>query len=695
MLTQARDERGSVIIWMAFMLTVILGLGAITVDLGSWYTHKRHLQTQADAAALAAGSVWSVPCTTAGTGNTNQSIIDNARQFAGPSAAGNTGPYNRQVGTTPNSNVHVLLNSKAFYGQAGSGDFTDYAAGESATQAQPCAKNYLDVKITESNPLRFFDLSGIVGSLNTEARVQIKQLQADTDFVPLGVQIPLIYKAKATIRSCVGTNQQATLATVPLAKLPLAQQTQPGTTLWGPADGGGNPVPTFGITLPSFSQCAGDYMPVDVNVEVSGSPNVAPSLGNCSNKFVDCFDTVVIRDFKNNATAPTAEGDAPKFRDVHLSGACGSGTLYWASGTDATLPCNGGITADIDWGTLPTLRTGFTATVTATAGGGSAALTGSGSGTWGGSGVSSGDGIAEPQDVNLDWSYYFTQNGSSCKKSKPCNGTTEVHRANVSLFSPVTSVTVTNGNGGAVLDSKANDIFPTTLGLTVGIQSTFNVGQKVVLRSGASQGSGALNCDPNVPNGQTISEWEFTHHCKPLYAKNDGLADATWEPCPPDGDNATSYWKSAQTQPWKCTHVLPGGHGNQVPDGIALATGNCPGGIQGQHCNPVCVNRSFYDKNNPNQTFASDNPRIIRVFLTPWGALNGLTGNDSIEIVGFAAFYVTNWSTDPCNLDTDPLPSGADAVGYFVKIVDNNPGIPTDNTCDPTDVVPCQAVLVR
>ena len=50
-----RREAGQVIVLFALLLPVILTIGSIVVSAGNWYVLKRHLQTQADMAALAGG----------------------------------------------------------------------------------------------------------------------------------------------------------------------------------------------------------------------------------------------------------------------------------------------------------------------------------------------------------------------------------------------------------------------------------------------------------------------------------------------------------------------------------------------------------------------------------------------------------------------------------------------------------------
>lgn len=50
---QRRDDRGAILIWVALSIVVLLGVGALTIDLGALYVEKRQLQNGADAAALA------------------------------------------------------------------------------------------------------------------------------------------------------------------------------------------------------------------------------------------------------------------------------------------------------------------------------------------------------------------------------------------------------------------------------------------------------------------------------------------------------------------------------------------------------------------------------------------------------------------------------------------------------------------
>ena len=51
-------EDGGIVVLAALLLPFLVLLIALTVDVGNWWVHKRHLQLQVDAAALAGGGVF-------------------------------------------------------------------------------------------------------------------------------------------------------------------------------------------------------------------------------------------------------------------------------------------------------------------------------------------------------------------------------------------------------------------------------------------------------------------------------------------------------------------------------------------------------------------------------------------------------------------------------------------------------------
>ena len=87
-----RREDGGIIVFFALLLPVILLFLSLAVDIGNWWVHRRHLQLQADAAALAGGALFGGCFTDSAAGNT--AIQNEATRFGG--GAGST--YNGQVG---------------------------------------------------------------------------------------------------------------------------------------------------------------------------------------------------------------------------------------------------------------------------------------------------------------------------------------------------------------------------------------------------------------------------------------------------------------------------------------------------------------------------------------------------------------------------------------------------------------------
>ena len=160
-MARAREEQGAVLVMFVLWLPVLLAFIVLVADVGNWFEHKRHLQMQADAGALAGGGVFTMPCGDA-------QIIATARKYGGDPNA--VAPYNVQVPPTDPANVHVLVNSTDYWNQGGN-DYTD--------GGPPCAAKMVDLKLTEANlPLFFGVIPGlsIVPAINAHSRVSIRQL---------------------------------------------------------------------------------------------------------------------------------------------------------------------------------------------------------------------------------------------------------------------------------------------------------------------------------------------------------------------------------------------------------------------------------------------------------------------------------------------------------------------------------------
>ena len=110
---RTRGERGQVVVLAALMIPVFLLLGALVVDAGNWYAHKRSLQNRADAGALAAGLEYiknnNLRNCVSAPGTTGTTISNVAKAYAGTSDTSVGTTYNKNVNNQ--SNVTVAVNA--------------------------------------------------------------------------------------------------------------------------------------------------------------------------------------------------------------------------------------------------------------------------------------------------------------------------------------------------------------------------------------------------------------------------------------------------------------------------------------------------------------------------------------------------------------------------------------------------------
>ena len=111
----AAREDGGIIVFVALLLPVRPAVPRAHVDIGNWWVHKRHLQTQVDAAALAGGALLG-ECFSDPAG-ANTAIQNEATRFGG--GAGSS--YNGQVGGTNKGAITLLYQSKTLRRGLGAG----------------------------------------------------------------------------------------------------------------------------------------------------------------------------------------------------------------------------------------------------------------------------------------------------------------------------------------------------------------------------------------------------------------------------------------------------------------------------------------------------------------------------------------------------------------------------------------------
>jgi Putative Flp pilus-assembly TadE/G-like len=179
-----RRELGSVTVFFALFLTVLLIIGSVVISVGSWYTHGRQLQTKVDSAALAGGGAWSFPCTP----ETDTRIASTARTFFGEhTAVGPTaipGTYNQQVGGVEGNKLFVSLNQADWWEDAfPAADFTSPAGSV-------CEARSLEVKATESDSPLLWGWLPFAPDIKKRAKVELQEARALIGALPIAVRVP-------------------------------------------------------------------------------------------------------------------------------------------------------------------------------------------------------------------------------------------------------------------------------------------------------------------------------------------------------------------------------------------------------------------------------------------------------------------------------------------------------------------------
>jgi putative Flp pilus-assembly TadE/G-like protein len=647
-------ERGVVLVWLALFLPVLVLFATFVVDVANWYVHKRHLQLQADAGALAGGGAFTIPCA-------NGPIDAAARQYAGDPNA--TAPYNLQIGGANQGNVHVLINSADFWDKGGS----DYSDG-----GGPCETKRIDVKITEANLPLFFKIPGLfslVPAVNARARVEIQALSfLGGGALPIAVPDVDPRHAKATF---VDEESGTVLATTPLTNTGMEN----GLAVW---DNSAAPV-----SVPISSSRIG------VRITLSGNETSTA----CGDPLVDCYDAgsadgiVHIRGWSSAGSA--AQPNPPLARDVTLiPGSCTDPYFTSASST-----CTIGVRADVDFGVADPSTLG--ATVSATVDGRTRPLQyDAAAGRWestGNNNFFSVDPAAGPLPVTLSWE---VRNGTIDGRSCRCTGTfgivQRVFGADETRSGPLELAQVSqNGIGGAnSFERGTTQPLVVTIGTTPNLQNAKDVNDPVVtLRVVGGSRNQSLDCEPPNYPGSAISKTnlyeELAYGCSPDYTVNTGTA------CPA---TSTDLWGSPE--PWNCVAVQTGSATNQVPRGLNLR-------ILGDEKPSTCT--------SPNNWslfpfIPAGDPRVLNVFITPFGSFSG-SGGGVVPVTKLGTFYVTGWTAggsgfrNPCQGNgDDPVPGGdaGNIVGHFIKYVFGlNDGGGSNETCDFSSFGSCIAVLTE
>ncbi|MFY9579610.1 MAG: pilus assembly protein TadG-related protein [Gaiellaceae bacterium] len=721
---------------------------AAVVDTANWFEHRRHLQLQADAAALAGAHSISLPLSSC----SNATISAAAHNYGGPDANNPTALYNAQVGGVAASKLHILINSRGYFGDA---DAADNNGGTPCANSPPnefCRSATdptvgapgIDIKATESDLPWFF--GGLVPRINAHARVCLMQETSSANSLPIAVPNPKP-KSAAAIFINEG-NSNAVLGTAVLNECqnpaPPAPPTCPsGVSLWA---SGGSDIPIAAQT--GVVIAVSGLRPADFSV----AGNLATI---CGQQLTTCFDgsndppTVgvnFIRGWTNSGSA--VQPNAPLLRDVQLfPGGCPADAYFEA----ITVNCSVTIAAMVD-ASLPG-GANYSMNVTVLGAGCgkgcdlakdlavppsaecAAVQAGGASGQcWKGSIPISA--LAGAQPLTVSWqTNQGTINGKACGNGKGCSGTFETgaviqqaYTANDNpsnnLSGPLARVQIlgcTSPTNCPVVDANSLVIGTRTIAVSLDLKGVLQNAQnasdttalctfpngtvyhfaclRVAVNDGGGGGSTqSIDCN-NVGPGTGTLENALALGCSPQYTINYGTNPA-WAPCP-----ATNALNDAtHPEPWQCVALVPGNHANSaIKNGLNRR-------IFGNATPPSCPaygaighnNWAMFDPNLPGDGFPQGDKRIVGTYLTAYGTFSHTSGRSTtIPVTDFATFYITGYDGSPCTSPgvtdhpDDPIPDRGTIVGHFIKYVDTlNSGGGTI-ICDPTSFGACVPVMTK
>jgi Flp pilus assembly protein TadG len=668
----ARESRGSVLVLVALFAPVAVLLCAFVIDIGNGWWHQRHLQVQADAAALAAADDLSGCGSSPATAN---SLATSAAQTYG--GVGGTSPFNVQVGGAHSGSVYQRINQPNFQGQPAV-DST-FAGG----YVSPCDAQMVDVKMTETN-LPFFlpvfkSVLNVFPFINAQARVELKELTTvNAGQLPVAVNdVKFRYAEAYFINENTGT--QLVPGGVALQENPTASN---GLDVWS------NAAAPYSLTVPADPGATGTppnltYPDADVGVRIALAGSVAPTNNmatTCAAAGTMCFDdsspNAQLLDVHGYSTTGNGSPTAPVNHGVIMTPTPGGCDQYY---TVATSTCNDGLQATLDLGNnlngvvVNAVVGGTTYTLTCPNPTGNPKLTTCTTNGYpipiaAGSGRSS-VGLqvvyTQGQGKNKTVTTTTIQNAQSTYAGSGASNTS----------GPIQAATLSVG--GTSDTSALAEGTPTPVVVTLGITPSISVAQPtdppITMRfDGVGSQNQSVTCTP-VTTPQNFDAWgaSLATGCQGPYQVNQALS------CP---DTNT---------PVDCAPPATGNQTNKVAKALNYR-------ILGSTSPTACTAPNHWPNYQPGD------PRIVSVFITPYNSFSGSGSSTSFPIQDFAAFYVTGWAAqgqgnnNPCQGNGDDTAPAGTMVGHFIHYVQPpSNGSGGTQTCAPNSLSECVAVMTR
>jgi hypothetical protein len=635
------SESGGILLLTALLMFFFVVLGSVAVDLGNFYVHKRHLQTQVDAAALAGGGLFglcfSQPVDTAYAAMTNE-----ANRYAG---VGTGTPAlalpNTQVGGA-NQGTITMRYQKQTYAAGGP---TDLDVEEDVNSCLT-EKLMFDVKGTEEDLpslilnfgdkiVPFLNLDGptSLGTVRAHARVELKKVIIFKGSLPLAVPEVRPRHVTATFVNAAGDVVSTFGLTGPTPSGSLNAWTGTGS-----------------VTVPSGAML-GVRIGVGQVAGVCGAANKSGGVGYV------CYDyssfTTGLVSIAGWSSAGTPE--SPARSSFELSPVTCSGSPFFSELAPLTggATCSAAVQAKLhfsgDEEADPASVETFEATVRGPGGfSETRALTESG-GEW-----STGYSFEIPVDdgpytISLDWEYEGGRKESFSTVQRFYSASDD--------SGPVKGVSLSSSAGNPYSLPSGTQTISVGVGLEGNLKLT-PTDEMVMLRLTGGSRSSAVACD-----GPGADEFRdaIINGCTTPYQINE--AGICPDPLPPPGAA-------------DCVPTQTGTTAGPTLQALDTRFSACP------------------PYNWP--TYPTGDPRVVPLMITDFSALGG-SGTTDVPVTNFATFYVAGWTGSTCSTNEPPpfdVKKGA-IWGHFVKYAEPDPNAATGATCNPDTVTPCVPKLTR
>jgi hypothetical protein len=635
---RVRNERGAIAVLFVVLTPVLIFLFLLVIDVGNWYVHKRHLQMEVDAAALAGGAYFG-DCFSSDPAIAG--AADNTIRSAATKYDGGSGSAYNVPGGGASARITTLFNSKTFAVGGAPADDTETNG--------PCETPHLmlDVKQTEADVP--FILGGLISAfvpsakqtidgINARARVELKKETIVQGSLPLAV--PDVDPRHVTVTFIDEATGSAIGPTLSLTKGPSAG----GVNYWT----GSTP-----LAVPADKKIGAR---IGVGAQV-GTCNAAAGTGGSG--FV-CYDynssgvgLAVVQGVGVGGTV-----DAPKPRVWATTSCTGSPFFSDAFVLAPATTCAVAVQAVLQTSS-GTVGAAAKKTFNATLSGAGLNATmpmafDSAAGYWTSGYVYAVPPQGGPVDVSLAW-----QSTTGAKQSY--SNIQRVYSGSDDTSGPVKDFalsTATTTVGAPYTLSAGTHTITARVGLE-GSLNLANTAQTVMLRLTGGSRTSAIACD-----GPGAAEFRssIVNGCQTPYQLNS--AGICPDPAPPSG-------------PADCVPLKTGTTAGPTLQGLDARFSTCP-----------ALNWPGYD--------AANDPRVVRLLITDFSSLGG-SGATDVPVTNFAAFYITGWTGSKCaNNEAPPGDVSKGAIwGHFIKYIEPDPNSTGDETCDPVVVTPCVPILVK